>query len=239
MKKHILLRLSFLLLCVALTATAACAKPVIDVFSNKSRDLGQIRTILVMPAIIDANVPEQEHFFNETVSQTWSEVATQERFGSRFIVKTTEQIMDFERLFGNPYVSETAEPDPAIAALYVDAVMTLTVTEAYHGMISHEQQVKWRPRSVGIGGGYWHGGWHPHGGISIQRDTVPAYDEIYATGVVKIEIRDARDGENTLLYGISARETEKSGMLPNTPSLTKLTDGLVREAAAEVKKLKP
>lgn len=231
---------AFSICCVvfALSAGAACAKPQTDIFRSSSRDTGKIMTVLVMPPVVSADIPDDEHFFAETLEQTWNEVITEKEAGLRFIFKTPEQILVFEKkLFTSLSTDETEdEAARALAPLYVDAVMTLTVTEAVTGMISHDAQTRWSP-GVRLGGGYWRGGWHPRGGVSIQRETVPAYDEFYATVSLKIEIRDARDGQDTLLYGISARDTARSGMLPNTPSLTKMAEALVKAAAAELAKL--
>lgn len=236
--KKIFLYLTFFLLWTV--PTAAAAKSVIDVFTDRSRDLDKIKIILALPVIISADAPDSEHFFTETLAQTWNEITEREQAVRGFVVKTAEQVVAFEKQFSGGADLKETEIVPLAAKLapdHADAVMTLTITEAFHGLISHGEQVHWSP-GIGIGGGYWHGGWRPRGGVSIQRQTVPAYDEFYASGALKIEIRDAKDGKGTLLYGISARDTERSGMLPGNPSLTRLMDGLVRAAAAELSKIK-
>lgn len=232
--------LAFSIFCAVFSLTAADAKPQISVFRGDPRPQGKILTVLAAPAEISADVPENEHFFMETLEQVWNEVIDKMEANPRFIFRTEERVLDFENAFPET-AGGTAERDekPAatLAAIWsTDAVMTLTVTEAITGIISHDEQTRWNP-GVRLGGGYWRGGWHPRGGVSIQRETVPAYDEFYSTVSLKIEIRDANDGQDTLLYGISARDTARSGMLPNAPSLTKMAEALVRAAAAELAKL--
>lgn len=238
MLKKILL--AFSIFCAAFSLTAADAKPQIDVFRGDSLPQGTILTVLAAPAEISADVPENEHFFAETLERVWNEVIGEMQTGRRFVFRTEEQVRDFEKTFSEATVGETErdEPpaEPLTAIWSADAVMTLTVTEAGSGIISHDEQTRWNP-GVRLGGGYWRGGWHPRGGISIQKETVPAYDEFYSTVSLKIEIRGVRDGQDILLYGISARDTARSGMLPNTPSLTKIAEALIRAAAAELAKL--
>lgn len=227
---------------ILLAAVGAAAKSQIDVFRGSSRDLGKVNTILVMPVIFDTAVPDTEHFFCETLEQTWNEAIGKDEAGLRFIFKTPEQILEFEKLFSAVSRAAAQEDDEALvlslAPLYVDAVMTLTITEASRGIIAHEAQYRWSP-TVSVGGGYRHGGWRNHGGVILHREGTPAYDESYSSAALKIEIRDARDGENTLICGISARDMVKSGILPGTLSLTKLTDNLVKAAVSELAKLKP
>lgn len=221
------------------SAGAADAKPQVDVYRNKSRDPGKIITVLAMPPVISAEVPEDEHFFAETLAQTWDEVISKDAANLRFIFKTPEQILEFDKLFTS--LSADAAEDSAaralrLAPLYVDAVMTLTVTDAISGLISHAEQRRWNP-GIAIGSGYWHGGWHQRGGVILRSERSPAYDEFYSMVALKIEIRDARDGQDTLLYGISARDKTKSGMLVTLPSLTRLADAVIRAAAAELAKM--
>lgn len=239
MLKKILPVLSVCCVVLALTAGAACAKPQTDIFRNSSRDTGKIMTVLVMPLVVSAEVPDDEHFFTETLEQTWNEVITEKEAGLRFIFKTPEQILEFEKLFTSLSTDETEDEAAralALAPLYADAVMTLTVTEATRGIISHDAQRRWNP-GVRLGGGYWHGGWHQRGGVILQSERIPAYDEFYSLVALKIEIRDSKDGQNTLICGVSARDVAKNGMLPGSPSLTKLADTVVRAAAAELAKL--
>lgn len=243
MKKN-LLHLTSLLLCVffILTPTRAYAKPLIDVYMNHAHGLAGVTTVLVMPLVISADIPETEHFFRETVEQTWGEAITQEKIGSLFVVRTLEQVGDMESLLGNPpdgkqHQAEMTARALELAPLYCDAIITLTITEARRGVMSHEERVRWNP-GVRIGGGYWRDSWRSHGGVILHRETVPAYDEFYATCSLKIEIRDAKDEANTLIYGISARDSERSNMLPHTPSLTKLLDNLIKVAVDEMAKKK-
>lgn len=227
---------------ILLMAGAAGAKPQIDVFRSSSRDLGKVKTILVMPVVLSADAPENEHFFGETITQTWDDAIGKDEIGLRFIFKTPEQILEFEKLFTS--VSRDVAPEDygtlalSQASVHVDAVMTLTVTEAAQGIVTHDTQYRWNP-TVRIGGGHWRGGWRNSGGVILHRETIPAYDEFYSAVALKIEIRDAKDGENTLICGISARDIAKGGMLAGSPSLTKLTDNLVRTAVSELVKLKP
>lgn len=243
MKKTFLL-LTSLLLCAFFILSPVCAqaKPLIDVYMNHARGLAGVTTVLVMPPVISADIPETEHFFSETVAQTWEEAITQEKIGSLFVVRTPEQVGDMEILMGNSPDGQLDQAEMTarlmeLAPLYCDATMTLTITEARRGVMSHEERVRWNP-GIRIGGGYWHDDWHSRGGVILHRETVPAYDEFYATCSLKIEIRDAKDEANTLIYGISARDSERSNMLPHTPSLTKLLDNLIKAAAEEMAKKK-
>lgn len=219
---------------------AAYAKPQIDVYRHASSGQDKTVNVMAVPVIISADVPEDEHFFAETIEQTWNEIIAKMENGRRFKVRTQEQIPDFEDYYFA--VSDGAtEVEAALAAAMAsiwthDAVMTLTITEAARGVVSREEQSNWIPE-VRIGGGYWHGDWHPRGGVLLQKKTRPAYDEFYAVVALKIEIRDIKNGENTLLYGISAGEIAKSGMLPNQPSITKLAVSVLRAAAAELDKM--
>lgn len=233
MLKKFLLALA--VFCIAFPLTAADAKPLIDIFRGSSSPQGKILTVLVAPAEVSADVPEEEHFFAETLEQVWNEATGALEAGPRFIFRTMGQARDFERAFSGG--AEAAAGSGELAAILgVDAVMTLTVTEAGRGIIAHDEQTRWNP-GVRLGGGYWRGGWRPRGGVSLQRETIPAYDEFFSTVSLKIEIRDAKDGENTLLYGISARDAARGGMLPSAPSLTKMAEALVKTAVAELSKL--
>lgn len=240
MLKRILPTISAFYLIFSITAGAAYAKPQIDIYRSGSGDENRIINVMAVPVVISADVPEDEHFFAETLEQTWNEIITKMIAGKRFKVRTREQIPDFEE-YASESLTSAAESDVALAAAIAglwtsDAVMTLTVTDTARGIISHAAQSRWTPE-VRLGGGYWRRGWHPRGGVILQSGTTPAYDEFYSMIALKIEIRDIRDGQNTLLYGISARETAKSGMLPNQPSLTKLADSVLRAAAAELEKM--
>lgn len=238
MLKKILLALAIFY--AAFPLAAADAKPQTDIFRGGQLPPGKILTVLVAPAEISADVPEEEHFFAETLEQVWNEATREMEAGPRFIFRTREQLEDFEEAFSDAAdgaAGREALPAGALAEIWsADAIMTLTVTEAGRGIISHEEQTRWNP-GVRLGGGYWRGSWHPRGGVSLQRETIPAYDEFYSAVSLKIEIRDAKDGQDTLLYGISARDMARSGMLPNAPSLTKMLESLVRAAVAELAKL--
>ena len=229
---------TFFLAGALLASRAAEAKPLVETFSNNERDMSKIVTLLVTPLVVNDDIPEEEHFFYETITQTWATVIKTSKIDSRFALKTPEQLAPLEQLFGGASGASADIDGAERAPSYADAVITLTVTDAHQGIIAHGEQVRWIP-SVRLGGGYWHDSWHPRGGMSLQRERVPAYDEFYAAAALKIEIRDARDGADTLLYGISARDMARSGMMPVPPSLTRLTDNLIRAAAAELAKVKP
>lgn len=240
MLKRILPTISVFYFIFSLAAGTAYAKPQIDIYRGDADSRKETLNVMALPAIISADIPEEEHFFAETLEQTWNEIITKMRDGKRFKIRTKEQIPNFKDYLLESSADAT-ENDAALAAAIAglwttDAVIRVTVTEAVRGVVSHEAQSRWVPE-VRLGGGYWHGDWHPRGGVILQKDSTPAHDEFYAMVALKIEIRDIRDGKDTLLYGISARETAKSGMLPNQPSLTKLADSVLRAAAARLEKL--
>lgn len=240
MLKKMVLTVSVFCLFFGAANGAAYAKPQIDVYRSNHGDRNERINVVAMPVIFSADVPENEHFFAETLQQTWDGIIAKVESGKRLKFRTKESIQDIkEHLFTGSAdaTGDDAELAAAVESLGVsEAVMTLTVTEAVHGVISHAVQSRWIPE-VRLGGGYWRGDWHPRGGVILQKESAPAYDEFYSAVALKIEIRSVKDGQNTLLYGISAREIAKSGMLPNQPSLTKLADLVLRAATSELNKI--
>lgn len=232
-------RLCFVMLIIfgassLLMAETADARPDIEIFSGPA---DKAVTVLVMPLTVKEKVPESEHFFTDTVIQSWKEVLKTEKVASRFELKTPQQLLQLHKLSTDVAADEAARQALKIAPLCVDAVMTPTMTESHHGTIRHGEQVSWIP-DIRIGGSYWFGDWHPRGDVVLRKERVPASDEFYAAAALTIELRSAMDGEDTLLYGIYARDVARSGTMPAPPSLTKLADTLIKSVGEELTKIK-
>lgn len=233
-----------ILLFTLLNPLAAVAKPVIDEFENKSYNLSDIKRALILPIKIEesVSVPPSEAFFAESLAQHWDEIVASGALDALFVIKTPEQIVSADEFVKGAASSQPLSRDAILERAielspeYVDAIVSLTVTDAKYGVVSHDARTNWDVGiGVGWGGYYRHGGWG-YGVFLPPPSTSPAWDQSFAIGAIKIEVREVKSKEHSLVYGLSVKDSVPGGALPYTPSLTKVVDALLDTAAAHLSK---
>ena len=70
------------------------------------------------------------------------------------------------------------------------------------------------------------------------QDVKQAWDETATTGAVKLELRDSKSPEKTLLYGIAASEENEGGFFTPAPTITKHICNLLEYAVKTMVKKK-
>ena len=234
MKKLIFLASLFILTAVL----PAFAKPEVDEFRNKDYDISSIKTVLVMPVMFDVKKPESEAFFDEKVSQKWKDLtspATNKKFP--FLQKSPEDVVDRDNYVKGTASSDklsptkTAEKALSLAADYVSAVLTATVTKCEVKVIRHPEEITWetRYRTQKV----WINGRLEEISVPYQyRNVRPAWNEEVSIAAVKLEMRDAKNG--TLVYGSSVSAGTGDSLFVTRPSLTTHVCNVLENAAKRI-----
>lgn len=231
--------LVLILLLLAFTAPA-CAKPSVDEFRREGLDIARLGTVLVMPVKYAVSAPASEAFFDEAVSQKWREITAQTKLP--FLVKTPREIVERHN-----FVKGTASADlsaqqteaeaASLAGQYVEAVLTATVTKCGVSTVHHPEEVTWdtryEKRSVWV-----RDHWEDHEFPVPYQRVNPAWDETSTVGAVKLELRDPRTPDNTLLYGVSAAAEAGDGFFSSAPTVTKHICNLLEYAVKTMAKKK-
>lgn len=230
----------FIFACIIISfASSSMAKPVAEEFRNKEYDYSSIKTVLVMPVMYEITIPLSEAFFDDSVQQKWKELTSQEKSGFNFLVKTPEQIIERDGFVKGTGPTEKLNRDKAaekalsLSPEYVDAIMTATVTKCAYTTLHHPQELVWdtryENRSV-----YVNGKWETRSvPISYQR-IKPAWDETFAVGAARLEIRSSK--ENTLIYGVNVIANTAQELFTPLPTLTKHITNVVENAVKRVPK---
>lgn len=119
----------------------------------------------------------------------------------------------------------------SLAPEYVDAVMTATVTKCGYQTFNHPQEVVWDTRYERRSY-YINGKWETRSvPISYQR-IKPAWDEKFAVGTVRLELRDSKD--NTLIFGANVTAATAGDLFNPLPTLTKHIVNIVENTVKRV-----
>ena len=228
------------LLFLLVLAAPVFAKPVTSEYRGDGFDVKKLGSVLVMPISYDLLTPQPEPFFDETVSQKWRDNTAQ--MPVPFLVKAPADIFSRDNsgkgaapqdLSGQ----QTADRARQLAGEYVNAVLTASVTQAGVNVIHHPEEVTWRTRYVKRD--VWvYDHWEQHEFPVEYQDVKPAWDETATTGAVKLELRDSKSPEKTLLYGIAASEENEGGFFTPAPTITKHICNLLEYAVKTMVKKK-
>lgn len=234
MKKIIALLFTLLII-----AAPASAKPVADEYRSSAYDFSSIKTVLVMPVMYDVAVPSNEPFFDEKTSQRWRDLTAQGKMP--FLVKTPAEVVERENFVkgvAEPEMlspTKTAERALALSNQYVDAVLTANVTKCGHNSIHHPQEIVWHTRyerrDVWV-----RDHWEQHEYPVSYQEVKPAWDEVTTVGSVKLELRDAKSPDNTLIYGVSVTAETGGDLFTSAPSLTKHIGNILENAVKRIPK---
>ncbi|MDD4160623.1 MAG: hypothetical protein PHO18_06730 [Synergistaceae bacterium] len=233
-------QLIFILTCILLSfASSSMAKPVAEEFRNTEYDYSSIKTVLIMPVMYEITIPDSEPFFDDSVQQKWKELTSQEKSGFSFLVKTPEQIIEREAFVKGTGTTEKMSRDKAaekalsLSPEYADAIMTATVTKCKYTAVHHPQELIWdtryENRSV-----YVNGKWENRSVPVSYQKIKPAWDESFAVGAVKLELRNSKD--NTLIYGVNVNATTAEDLFAPLPTLTKHISNVLENAVKRVPK---
>lgn len=195
----------------------------VDIYKNNNYDLSNIKSVLMIPVNYDITIPTDEAFFTEKVAQKWVDLIKSSKENFSFLLKSPEDIIsrdDFVTGETRPNklsLNQTLEKALSLSDQYVDAIMSVTITQSNYTHIHHSEELIWRTRNerrtVKIDG-KWRDIVYP----VRYREIKPAWNETYANASLKIEIRDSKTNE--LIYGISATAKTGAGFFTPTPSLT-------------------
>ena len=230
----------FMLTCMLISfASSSMAKPVAEEFRNKEYDYSSIKTVLVMPVMYEITIPPSEAFFDESVQQKWKELTSQEKSGFNFLVKTPEQIIERDGFIKGTAAAEklnldrAAEKALSLSPEYTDAIMTATVTKCAYTTVRHPQEIIWdtryENRSV-----YVNGKWETRSVPISYQKIKPAWDETFAVGAVRLEIRSSK--ENTLIYGVNVIANTGEDLFTPLPTLTKHITNVLENTLKRVPK---
>jgi len=230
----------FILTCIIISfASSSMAKPVAEEFRNNEYDYSSIKTVLVMPVMYEITTPPSEPFLDESVQQKWRELTSQEKSGFSFLVKTPEQIIERDDFVKGTGQTEKLSRDKAaekaltLSPEYADAIMTATVTKCAYTTLHHPQEFVWdtryEDRSV-----YVNGKWETRSVPIRYQKIKPAWDETFAVGAVRLELRSSK--ENTLIYGVNVNATTAEDLFTPLPTLTKHITNVVENTAKRVPK---
>lgn len=234
MKKIIALLFTLLIL-----AAPASAKPVADEYRSSGYDFSKIKTVLVMPVMYDVAAPSTESFFEEKTAQRWRDLTAQSRMP--FLVKTPAEVVERDNFVKGTVETErlsptkTAERALALSNQYVDAVLTANVTRCGHNSIHHPQEIVWHTRyekrDVWV-----RDHWEQHEYPVRYQEIKPAWDEVTTIGSVKLELRDAKSSDNTLIYGVSVTAETGDDLFTSAPTLTKHIGNVLENAVKRIPK---
>jgi len=235
LKKFLILFSAVLL--IIFSAGSGYTKPVAEEFRNKDYDYRSIKTVLRMPVFYDIQIPASEAFFDEAVQQKWAGLTEQGKNNLPFLIKTPDQVIERDNFVRGVQPSERLSPNKAaeraisLSPEYVDAVMTATVTKCGYETVHHPEEMTWQTRYENrpvLVNGKWESCSVP---VRYQQ-IKPEWDEKFACGTVKIELRTSK--ENALVYGISV--TARTGEDPFTPlpSLTKHICNILENAVKRI-----
>lgn len=218
-------------------APPSSAKPVADEFRNNEYDYSSVKTVLVMPVIYGTEIPDSEPFLDDTLQQKWKELTSPEKGTFNFLVKTPDQIIERESFVKGTEAPEKSNREGfmstalSLASEYVDAVMTATVTKCGYQTFNHPQEVVWDTRYERRSY-YINGKWETRSvPISYQR-IKPAWDEKFAVGTVRLELRDSKD--NTLIFGANVTAATAGDLFNPLPTLTKHIVNIVENTVKRV-----
>ena len=193
-----------------------------------------------MPVRVEASIPSSEAFFNETINQEWRDLTSQTKLP--FLVKSPADIVERDN-FVKGAASEdlswkqTIGKAQSLAGQYVGAVLTAVITKAGSGTVHHPEEVVWRTRYETHDVWVWDHWEECEVPISYQ-DVTPAWDESYTYGAVKLELRNPKTPDNTLLYGLSAESTTGADLFSPAPTITKHICNLLEYAVKTMVKKK-
>jgi len=220
-------------------ASASMGKPMAEEFRNKEYDYASIKTVLVLPVMYEISIPSSEPFFDDTVQQKWKELTSQEKSGFNFLLKTPDQIIERDGFVKGTDTTEklgrdkAAEKALSLSTEYTDAVIIATVTKCEYTTIRHSQEFVWETRyedrSV-----YIDGKWQTRSVPIRYQNIKPAWDQKFALGAVRLELRNSKD--NTLIYGANVTANTAEDLFTPLPTLTKHISNILENAVKRIPK---
>lgn len=222
---------------IIMFASAAFPEARADVYRNSNYDLLKVKTVLLLPLIYDITIPETEAFFVEKVSQKWIDLINSSTDKLSFLIKTPVEIVARENFIKGVTEPEklssekTLEKALSLSDQQVDAILSSTITQCSYSNTYHPEELVWRSRierrRVKVDGK-----WRDVEIPVRYHEIKPAWDETFAHGSLKIELRDSKTNE--LIYGISVVAKTGSGFLTPTPSLTKEISNVLEYAVKRI-----
>lgn len=218
-------------------ASASMGKPIAEEFRNKDYDYSSVKTVLLMPVMYEITIPTSEPFLDDSVQQKWKELNSQAKSGFNFIVKTPEQIIERDSFVKGTDPTEKLDRDKiaekalSLCPEYTDAIMTATITKCEYTSIHHPQELVWETRyedrSV-----YIDGKWQTRSVPIRYQNIKPAWDEIFALGAVRLELRNSKD--NTLIYGVNVTANTSEDLFTALPTLTKHISNIIENTVKRI-----
>lgn len=219
--------------------SVACALPVAQEYRNSSFSFQKIKTVLVMPLKMPAKFSEPQ--LAAKVKYRWGELINMKRGAGGYAILTPDQLLKkhyaAQKISPKRWGSELQKISyiNGIAPRYVDAVLTLTITDCDYISVRH-------PQRLASGDEYEEvKDWDEHGRITVRKELVtdrtlrPAWTENFAEAACRAELWSIKGGTHTLLYSCEVSE-RLGGALSGekSPSLEKAAFGVMEHAVKRV-----
>lgn len=219
--------------------TSSVAKPIAEEFRNNEYDYSSIKRVLIMPVMYEITIPSSEPFLDDSVQQKWKELTSQEKSEFGFLLKRAEEIIERDDFVKGNEPAETLDRNKIAAKAlslspeYVDAILSATVTKCLYTILHHPQELVWETyyedRSI-----YVNGKWETRS-VPIRYQKIrPAWDETFAEGAVRLELRTSK--ENTLVYGVNVIARTAQDLFNPLPTLTKHITNIIENATRRIPK---